>query len=61
MPARKPETVLGHTIAPPRITLGAIALLFLYVGVPILAIGGTLDLLMQLLFGVCTGVWCFVK
>jgi hypothetical protein len=29
------------------------------VGVPILAIGGLMDLVMQLVFGVCTGLWCF--
>jgi len=54
------ETVLGHCIAPPRITRAAVWLMFVYVGIPILVIGGLLDLAMQLIFGICTGLWCFV-
>jgi hypothetical protein len=38
----------------------AIWLAFLWVGVPILVIGGLLDLFMQFAFGICTGLWCFV-
>lgn len=53
------QTVAGHRLPEPRITLMAIWLAFLWVGVPILAIGGLLDLVMQLVFGVCTGLWCF--
>jgi len=56
----KLETVLGHRIAPPRLTPGAVGLLFVYVGIPVLVIGGLLDLAMQLLFGICSGLWCFV-
>jgi hypothetical protein len=53
------QTVAGHRLPEPRITLMAIWLAFLWVGVPILAIGGLMDLVMQLVFGVCTGLWCF--
>lgn len=56
--AKRPETVMGHTIAEPRPTLMAVWLVFLYVGVPLLIITGLLDLAMQLFFGVCTGLWC---
>ncbi|MGD2131414.1 MAG: hypothetical protein PVI23_01390 [Maricaulaceae bacterium] len=56
----KLQTVLGHAIASPRITPTAVWLLFSRIGVPILALGALADLAMQLLFGVCTGLWCVV-
>ena len=59
--SRRAETVMGHSIAEPRITLGAIWLGLLYVGFPLLLVTGLLDLAMQLVFGVCTGVWCVVR
>ena len=59
--SRKPETVMGHTIPEPRITLGAIGLILLYIGLPILVVTGLMDLAMQLVFGVCTGVWCIAQ
>ncbi len=59
MARAKIQTVAGHRLPEPRITLVAIWLAFLRVGVPILAIGGMLDLVMQLAFGLCTGLWCF--
>ncbi|WP_291845523.1 hypothetical protein [Maricaulis sp.] len=55
---KRPQTVMGHRIAEPRPTLMAVWLCFLYVGVPLLVITGLLDLAMQLVFGVCTGLWC---
>ena len=58
---RKPETVLGHTIAEPRLTLGAIGLGVLWLGLPLLVITGLMDLAMQLIFGVCTGLWCLAR
>ena len=42
--AKRPETVMGHTIAEPRPTLMAVWLIFLYVGVPLLILTGLLDL-----------------
>ncbi len=59
MARTKIQTVAGHRLPEPRITPMAIWLAFLWVGVPILAIGGLMDLVMQLVFGVCTGLWCF--
>ena len=52
------ETVMGHRIAPPRLTVMAVLLLIVYVGAPVLVLTGLLDLGMQLMFGVCTGLWC---
>jgi len=59
MARAKIQTVAGHKLPEPRITLTAIWLVFLWVGLPVLAIGGLLDVIMQVGFGVCTGLWCF--
>jgi hypothetical protein len=56
--ARKPETVMGHTIPEPRITLSGVWLVFLYLVLPLLIATGLLDLAMQIVFGICTGLWC---
>ncbi|MHA6287771.1 hypothetical protein [Maricaulis sp. CAU 1757] len=58
---RKTSTVMGRRIAPPRPTLGALGLGLLYIAAPLLIITGLLDLAMQVLFGVCTGVWCLAR
>jgi len=58
MARTKIQTVAGHRLPEPRITLTAVWLVFLWVGLPVLAIGGLLDVIMQLGFGVCTGLWC---
>ncbi len=58
MAKAKVETISGHRIPEPRITLMAVWLIFVWVGVPILVLGGLLDLAMQLVFGICTGLWC---
>ena len=60
MPKSKLQTISGETIPEPRITLMAVWLVFLWVGLPILVIGGLLDLAVQIIFGVCTGLWCIV-
>ena len=65
-PAQKPagksrakiQTIAGYRLPEPRITPMAVWLVFLWVGVPVLAIGGLLDLAAQVFFGVCTGLWC---
>lgn len=61
MARAKIQTVAGHRLPEPRITPMAIWLAFLWVGLPILLIGGLLDLFMQLAFGVCTGLWCLAQ
>lgn len=59
MARTKIQTVAGHRLPEPRITPMAIWLAFLWVGLPVLAIGGLLDVVMQFAFGICTGLWCF--
>lgn len=59
MARAKIQTVAGHRLPEPRITPMAVWLGFLWVGVPILVGGGLLDLLMQTVFGICTGLWCY--
>ncbi|WP_300544039.1 hypothetical protein [Maricaulis sp.] len=56
--ARKTRTVMGYRIPEPRPTLAAVWLAILYVGIPLLVVTGLLDLAMQLVFGICTGLWC---
>ena len=58
MARAKIQTVAGYRLPEPRITPMAIWLAFLWVGLPILLVGGLLDLAMQIVFGVCTGLWC---
>lgn len=55
------QDVMGHRLPGPRFTLTAIWLVFLWIGIPILAIGGLLDLAVQLVTGTCTGLWCLVN
>lgn len=57
----KVQTIAGHRLPEPRITPMAIWLAFLWVGAPVLVLGGALDLVSQFVFGVCTGLWCIVK
>ena len=59
MARAKLQTVARHKLPEPRITPMAIWLAFLWVGLPVLAVGGLLDVIMQLAFGICTGLWCF--
>ncbi|MBP7661097.1 MAG: hypothetical protein KA778_13910 [Burkholderiaceae bacterium] len=54
------QTVMGHCIPEPAMTARAYALLALYVALPVLLVGMSLDLLVQWLFGWCVGFWCFV-
>lgn len=59
MARAKLQTIAGNKLPEPRITPMAIWLVFLWVGVPILVLGGLMDLVMQLAFGICTGLWCY--
>ena len=56
----KVQTISGHRLPETRVTLTAIWLAFVWIGLPILLLGGLLDLATQLIFGVCTGLWCVV-
>ncbi len=59
MARAKLQTIAGHKLPEPRITPMAIWLGFLWVGLPILVGGGVLDMVMQVVFGICTGLWCY--
>lgn len=52
--------VLGHDIDKPRITLAGWFLIFIYLAVPAMLVGGLIDLLIQLATGKCVGVWCLL-
>jgi hypothetical protein len=41
------------------LTVAGLALLLLAATAPIAIIGSLLDLLVQAVFGVCVGLWCF--
>ncbi|MEY2777113.1 MAG: hypothetical protein RLY30_1211 [Pseudomonadota bacterium] len=50
--------VMGQVAVKPRPTLAGIGYCLLYLGVPIGIVGSALDLAVQLVFGVCVGLWC---
>ncbi len=52
--------VLGHDIGKPRITFAGWSLIFLYLGIPAMLIGGLIDLLIQVASGKCLGIWCLL-
>jgi hypothetical protein len=54
----KVQTIAGYRLPEPRITPMAVWLVVLWVGLPVLAVGGLMDLAAQVFFGVCTGLWC---
>ncbi|WP_019960878.1 hypothetical protein [Woodsholea maritima] len=60
MRAASKHTVMGHDIAPPRPTLTGILLATLPLAIPVLILTGLADLVMQLVFHVCTGWWCWI-
>ncbi len=60
MARAKLETVFGQVLPRPRPTWGMLKLGLLYVGLPLLIVTGLIDVAAQFVFGVCTGLWCFV-
>ena len=57
---RQNEAVMGCRIAEPRPTLLAACWAMIYLGLPVLLLGMLLDLLLQLITGYCSGIWCFI-
>ena len=56
------ELVLGYDIPSPRLTRQGWLLIFLYLGLPAMFIGGVLDFIVQIISGQCMGLWClFLK
>lgn len=52
------SSVMGRVVAKPRPTVAGIGYCLLYLGLPVGLLGLLLDLAVQLVFGVCIGVWC---
>lgn len=57
----KLQTVAGQRLPPPRPTVVGVLVVLGHTIVPVLVIGGLLDLGMQVGFGVCTGLWCLAQ
>jgi len=50
--------VSGYSIPEPRMTVTAWLLIFCGVVLPVLLLGAIGDGLLQVFFGLCTGLWC---
>ncbi len=61
---QKLKTVMGHKLAPQRLTAWAYSLGFLYVGIPFLGGLALLDILLTLIarygFNTCYGLLCYL-
>lgn len=53
------ETVMGHRLEEPHLTLWVVFWVFIYLGLPLLLVGSVIDLLIQYTTGTCTGFWCW--
>ena len=53
------QTIMGHRLAEPRPTLMAVMWAMIYLGLPVLLVGGLIDVLIQVFTGHCTGWWCW--
>ena len=49
------QTIMGHRLAEPRPTLMAVMWAMIYLGLPVLLVGGLIDVLIQVFTGHCTG------
>jgi hypothetical protein len=56
---RRDQTVMGHRLKEPRLTLMALLWGLLYVGLPIIGFGLLMDVLIALAMGHCFGLWCY--
>ncbi|MFZ4471240.1 MAG: hypothetical protein ACOYOX_00640 [Limnohabitans sp.] len=55
------ETVMGHRLEEPHLTLWVVFWVFIYLGLPLLLVGSVIDLLIQYATGTCTGFWCWLS
>lgn len=53
------QTIMGHRLPEPRPTLMAVFWVMVYLGLPVLVVGGLLDWAIQAFTGQCTGLWCW--
>ena len=56
---KQAETVMGHRLDEPRLTLMLVWWVFVYLGLPLLVVSSVVDLLIQQITGNCTGFWCW--
>jgi len=50
------ETVMGHRLKEPHLTLWVVWWVFVYLGLPLLLVGSAIDLMIQYFTGSCTGL-----
>lgn len=56
---RKEQTVMGHRLEEPRMTLMVVLWALVYVGLPLMVAGSLIDLCVQVVTGQCVGFWCW--
>ena len=56
---RREQTVMGHRLEEPRLTLWAAFWALVYLGLPVAVLGLVLDVLIQWASGRCLGLWCY--
>ena len=55
---RKEQTVMGHRLEEPRMTLMVVLWALVYIGLPLSVVGSLIDLGVQAVTGQCVGFWC---
>lgn len=55
---RKEQTVMGHRLEEPRMTLMVVLWALVYIGLPLIVVGSLIDLGVQAVTGQCVGFWC---
>jgi hypothetical protein len=55
---RKEQTVMGHRLEEPRMTLMVVLWALVYIGLPLIVAGSLIDLGVQAVTGQCVGFWC---
>jgi hypothetical protein len=56
---RREQTVMGHRLEEPRLTLWAAFWALVYLGLPVAVLGLVVDVLIQWATGRCLGLWCY--
>lgn len=56
---KREQFVMGYRLPEAKLTLWAAFWGFVYFGVPVLALGLLLDVLVQWFTGRCVGLWCY--
>lgn len=55
----RPQTIAGHRLPEPRLTVMALIWLLVYLALPLMLLGTLVDLWIQYVTGACTGIWCW--